>query len=162
MADYQYQSTRYPVFFRVEDLTEAYDFAARLEERAEDRHTAVTVSPDETYVFGTWTRDDIERAYRESPTGMRLLFDGMAARPDEDLTADDLAGFLTHKPHADAIVVRGTMGAFANRCGLRYQRNKRDFPFRHWYLDGGFARYRMPRAVADVINSMRGNESDGS
>jgi len=87
---------------------------------------------------------------------MKLIFDGMIDHADAVLTAEDLAGFLTHKPEANAVVVRGTMGAFANRCVARYGRSKRDFPFQHWYVEGGFARYLMPTAVADVLKSLRG------
>jgi hypothetical protein len=66
-----------------------------------------------------------------------------------------MAAFLTHKPNADAVTVRGTMGAFANRCGLRYGRSKKDFPFEHWYVEGGYARYRMSDEVAEIIQALR-------
>jgi len=79
----------------------------------------------------------------------------MVGRPGETLTAEDLAGFLTNKPNADAVVVRGTMGAFANRCRARYGRAKRDFPFEHWYIEGGYARYRMSSAVAQVLRALQ-------
>jgi len=47
------------------------------------------------------------------------------------------------------------MGAFANRCSMRYQKPKRSFPFRHWYVDGGFARYVLPADVADILRPLR-------
>ncbi len=53
------------------------------------------------------------------------------------------------------MTVRGTMGAFANRCGIRYRRSKKDFPFEHWYVEGGYARYRMPSDLADILRPLR-------
>lgn len=53
------------------------------------------------------------------------------------------------------MTVRGTMGAFANRCGIRYRRSKKDFPFEHWYVEGGYARYRLPSDVADILRPLR-------
>jgi len=143
---------RYPVYFREQDLPKAYALLGELEggEWSPNDLLAHTTDP-----IRGWTAEQISRAYLESPTGMKLIFDGMIDQPDEVLTSDDLARFLTHKPDADSEVVRGTMGAFANRCGLRYQRAKRDFPFEHWYVEGGFARYRMPSAVADVLRPLR-------
>ena len=63
---------------------------------------------------------------------------------------------VTVEPNATTEVVRGTMGAFANRCVSRYRRKHNDFPFRHWYVDGGYARYQMPAEVADVLSLLRG------
>ena len=33
--------------------------------------------------------------------------------------------------------------------------SRRDCPFAHWYIDGGFGRYRMSREVADVLRPLR-------
>src|SRR4051812_43725346 len=131
---------RYPVYFRREDLPRAYALALEIESGQAD----VGVLPTAEDPIEGWSAAEVRRAYLESPTGMKLIFDGMIGHPDEVLTSDDLARYLTHKPEADSEVVRGTMGAFANRCGLRYGRKKKDFPFHHWYVEGGFARYRMP------------------
>lgn len=145
------ETRRFPVYFREEDLPAAYAFASQREGGIEQ----VLPESDASVVPNAWTKPDIERAYRESPLGMKLIFDGMIDHADEILDSDDLARFLTHKPHADAVTVRGTMGAFANRCGIRYGRRKRDFPFEHWYVDGGLARYRMSTAVADILRPLR-------
>jgi hypothetical protein len=144
---------RYPVYFLEGDLPRAYAFAAALEDTQTPKKLDHVDSLDD--VFGTWRADEIRRAYLESPLGMRLLFDGMIDHPDEVLDASDLAGFLTHKPHADAVTVRGTMGAFANRMSIRHGRRNRDFPFKHWYVDGGYARYQMPAVVADILRPLR-------
>jgi hypothetical protein len=152
-----------PVYFRREHVAQAYALAAQLDTQVAQfdpqptRSSApgpAATSKGEPLAPG-WTADEIRRAYLESPKGMMLLFDGMIDHPDETLDANDLAGFLTHKPNADAVVVRGTMGAFANRCGMRYQKKKRSVPFEHWYVDGGFARYRMSRPVADLLRELR-------
>jgi hypothetical protein len=142
---------RYPVYFLEADLPRAYAFAAALD----PGHPETPATEADGSVFGTWSAEEIKRAYLESPVGMRLLFDGMIDRPDEVLDANDMARFLTHKPHANSVVVRGTMGAFANRVAIRHRRRNRDFPFKHWYVDGGYARYQMPSAVADVLRPLR-------
>jgi hypothetical protein len=147
--------SRFPIYFREQDLSKAYAFAATLEEGSAPEETPSDLDVATEEVYPGWTRDEAERAYRESPLGMKLLFDGMIDHPDEVLDANDFARFLTHKPHADSVVVRGTMGAFANRCRARYGRKNNDFPFRHWYVDGGFARYLMPSKVADVLRPLR-------
>jgi len=90
---------------------------------------------------------------------MALILDGMIERPDKILESSDLASFLTHKPGATTEVVRGTMGAFANRCASRHGRKHGDFPFRHWYVEGGYARYQMPAAVANVLRELRDGPS---
>jgi hypothetical protein len=146
------EATRFPVYFREEDLADAYALAAA-REQAHAGAAALEVKASD--LPSGWSHAEIERAYVESPKGMKLIFDGMIDHPDQVLDADDLARFLTHKPSANAVTVRGTMGAFANRCSLRYQRSKRDFPFEHWYVDGGFARYRMAAAVADILRPLR-------
>jgi hypothetical protein len=149
----RFHSNRLPVFFREEDLLEAYRFALSLEKTAAETFASDEV--DHESATDRWSQGEIERAYLESPRAMKLIFNGMVDHPDEILTADDLARFLTHKPHADAVTVRGTMGAFANRCTSRYGRSKRDFPFEHWYVEGGYARYRMSSEVANVLRSLR-------
>ena len=150
------EAPRVPVYFRERDLPAAYALAARLEANNGDSTTSLDRDSDsQTEIVAGWTAAQIRRAYVESPRGMKLIFDGMINSTDTVLTSQDLARFLTHKPEADAVVVRGTMGAFANRCVARYGRGKRDFPFQHWYVDGGFARYLMPRAVADVLEAVQ-------
>jgi hypothetical protein len=153
---------RFPVYFRDVDLPAAYAFAAQREARASpsEGHTQVESLGSKREVFSGWTAAQVERAYLESPPGMKLIFDGMIERPETVLTSEDLAGFLVpRKPHADAVTVRGTMGAFANRCGIRYGRGKKDFPFRHWYVEGGFARYLMPREVAETLRAVRDQDA---
>jgi hypothetical protein len=144
---------RIPVYFKPEHLPNAYRLALDLEGVKDTRPT--TPESHNDVVVGDWTAADVRRAYLESPMGMRLIFDGMIDRADEVLDSADLASFLTHKANADAVTVRGTMGAFANRCGIRYGRKKKDFPFEHWYVEGGYARYRMPAAVADVLRPLK-------
>lgn len=146
---------RFPIYFREQDLPKAYAFAATLEGDSEIAGMSGESDQGAQEIYPGWTREQAERAYRESPLGMKLIFDGMIDHPDEVLDANAFAGFLTHKPHADSVVVRGTMGAFANRCRARYGRKNNDFPFRHWYVDGGFARYLMPSSVADVLRPLR-------
>jgi hypothetical protein len=151
---------RVAVLVHPDDLPEVHELLAVLERR---RLSGPQMADSQTHDRQTgreelppgWSRGEIERAYLESPRGMRLIFDGMMDDPDVVLDSEDLAGFLTHKPDADSVVVRGTMGAFANRCSLRYQKPKRSFPFEHWYVDGGFSRYRMSRAVADILRPLR-------
>jgi len=144
---------RVPVYFRIEDLPEAYAFAATLEKGSDA--VVESLAPIAEAVLEGWSREQIERAYRESPEGMMRIFDGMMDRPAEVLDSSDLASFLTHKPNADEVTVRGTMGAFANRCASRYGREHDDYPFRHWYVEGGYARYQMSAEVADVLRPLR-------
>jgi len=144
-----------PIYFRRRDLAAAYRLALELEEGEDIAHGRAAPAAVEESVIPGWTVEQIERAYRESHAGMKLIFDGMIERPDEVLDSSDLASFLTHKPNATTEVVRGTMGAFANRCVSRYGRKHEDFPFRHWYVEGGYARYQMPAAVADVLRRLR-------
>jgi hypothetical protein len=89
--------------------------------------------------------------FAESPPAMKDILVALAKRPDEWLTAAELASAIRHKPNADWNTVAGTLGAFGRRCRSRYKR--RDWPFRgEWDHTQGRFLYSMSPQVAAVIS----------
>jgi len=94
----------------------------------------------------------IVRAYRESPDGMRAVFDYLADHPDKDVGMGELA----KGTNRDNKKLSGVLGAYGRRKQNRY--GKKDaWPYAAWwdYLHG-HAVYRMPAEVAVIITKARG------
>ena len=90
-------STRIPVFVLPEHVSNVYGYVAALEEGRAT--TTEDVVEDGVPLIDTWTREEIARAYQESPRGMKYIFDGMIDRAGDVLDANDLAGaFVTFNP----------------------------------------------------------------
>ena len=143
-----------PVYVPRERLAEVYALLGTGVPRGEEQ-TELAAEPgnDEE-----WPTALLRRVVKESPPGMRVIFEALADSPDEWLSADDLAAALRKrlpahggpkKEKADWNTVAGTLGAFGRRFKNRYSREYPHWPFK---LKNDYERdrwlYSMPRAIA--------------
>jgi len=95
--------------------------------------------------------DLILRAYRESPPGMKAVFDYLADRPKQEVPMTELAAGIDRKPNQ----VSGVLGAFGRRWKNRYHQTG-GWPFSSWWdWDESQMHYRMSEEVAAVIRKAR-------
>jgi hypothetical protein len=132
---------------------EVYALIARLSSLGDD-----SMSLDSGDTNDDWSRSPelLTRMYEESPKAMKDILRALAARPDEWLTAPELAQAIQHKPNADWNTVAGTLGAFGRRVKNRYKR--RSWPFlSQWDHSRGRFLYSMSPDVARQINDLAAN-----
>lgn len=95
--------------------------------------------------------DVIVRAYRESPPGMKAVFDCLADRPEQEVPMKELAAGIDREPKQ----VSGVLGAFGRRWKNRYHQTG-GWPFASWWdWDESQMHYRMSADVAAVIREAR-------
>jgi hypothetical protein len=145
-----------PVYVPRERLPEVYALlATRSPAGSQPPSGPLMVGPEGS---GVWPNDLLRRLVRESPPGMRVIFEALAMNAGEWLTADDLAEALKKrlpehggpsKPHADWNTVAGTLGAFGRRFKNHYSSQFPHWPFetRNDYQSDRW-RYRMQADVA--------------
>lgn len=102
---------------------------ALINERKEPKPGAPTKAKS-TAMAPSWSDEEIERAYRQSPPAMKALLDTLAAHPGEWLSTADLSG-----PVSEAIgkeygwmQLAGVLGAFGRRTKSRYGKDS-------WFFD---------------------------
>lgn len=130
-----------------EHVLDVYAYIAQLTDRGvAASNGAKAPSPAE------WEPELLRRMFVESPPAMQDILNALAARPNEWLTAVDLAKSIRHKPDADANTVAGTLGAFRRRCRNRYGRA--DWPFSsQWDHVRSRFLYSMTSEVAAEVRS---------
>lgn len=95
----------------------------------------------------------VERAYRESPPAMRLVFEYLASKPGVKIPMTELASNIARHPHQ----VAGVLGAFGRRWKGRYHGGKNTpWPFEaRWSFEQNLMIYSMPADVAKIIQGKK-------
>jgi hypothetical protein len=122
-------------------------------ERVQEVYELLARRPEEAAVNGSrgWSRDNLLRAYRESPEAMKKAFDYLADHAGQEVTTDELAAAIG----VTRSQLAGVIGAFGRRKKNRY--GQENLPFRAvWSAGAGMSVYEMSPAVATVIGQARG------
>jgi hypothetical protein len=93
-----------------------------------------------------WRPELVERAYRESPPGMKQVFDYLAQRAGKQVAMEELARGVRRS----ATQVAGVLGAFGRRHKNRYQIKQPPFEA-VWDHGRGMVVYQMSPEVAEII-----------
>lgn len=93
-----------------------------------------------------WTEKMVARAIRESPAGMRAVFQYLSSHPDQDITMEELAKGIKRERSQ----MPGILGAFGRRCRYRYRVST--WPFESKAGRGmGMKVVTMPGKVAERV-----------
>jgi hypothetical protein len=121
-------------------------------DRVQEVYALLARRPEEALVNGArgWSRDNLLRAYRESPEAMKKAFDHLADHANQEVTANQLATAVGVTRQQLA----GVLGAFGRRKKNRY--GEENLPFRAvWSAGAQMVVYEMSPAVATIINQAR-------
>lgn len=147
----------------VDRVLEVYAFLSRKEEASKDEEGSRPVkeiSGDRPAGSDDWPQELIQRAYEESPQSMRKILDYFSERPDTVVRAEELIAVLegVHMKPSKSSQLAGTLGAFGNRVGGRYERN--DWPFFSWWVpEEKQVHYRMGNRTAEILSAIRRKEA---
>jgi hypothetical protein len=122
-------------------------------DRVQEVYGLLARGAEEAAVNGArgWSRDNLLRAYRESPEAMHKAFDYLAGHAGQEVSTEELAAAIG----VTRSQLAGVVGAFGRRKKNRYGED--DLPFRAvWSAGAGMKVYEMSPAVAAVINEARG------
>jgi hypothetical protein len=122
-------------------------------DRVQEVYALLAQRPEEAAVNGArgWSRDNLLRAYRESPEAMQKAFDYLTGHAGQEVSTEELAAAIG----VTRSQLAGVVGAFGRRKKNRYGED--DLPFRAvWSAGAGMVVYEMSPAVAAVINEARG------
>ena len=103
-------------------------------------------SPDESQLSDEWSKDEIVRAYRESPATIKQMLRRLAEDSGTWISSDKLYRPLGYSSHQFA----GMMGAFGRRVKNRYSKSEWFFEYR-WDDKVGMVVYRMNPPASEFI-----------
>jgi hypothetical protein len=98
-----------------------------------------------------WTRELIERQFRESPPFMKRFQKHLAEHPGQTFSTRDMAKALEAKKGWNSVA--GALGAYGRRIKNRYKQT--EFAFTSWWdYEKGEAYHTMPEEVAEIIRGL--------
>jgi len=101
-------------------LSHVYGLIAQLEGASAAPTATIDESPTSSDSTEEWTPARLRTMVEDSGPAMRDILRGLALRPGEWLTTQDLGTALKNKPKADWNTIAGTLGAFGRRIKSRY------------------------------------------
>ena len=129
-------------------LTRVYAFLGALDEQAPDAETATEDSSNGNVA---WTRELIERQFKESPPFMKQFQKYLAEHAGQEFSTRDMAAALNAVYGWNTVA--GALGAYGNRVKNRYKQTTWPFQAR-WDHVLGESYHSMSEEVAEIIRDL--------
>ena len=139
-----------PVLVPKKHVTRVYGLIASLDERrngASDEPASTKTAPTE----GGWSKELIERQYRESPPSMKKFQRFLAEHPGQEFSTSEMAEPMGAAHGWNSVA--GALGAYGRRVKHRYKRDS--FPFAsRWDHENEEQYHSMTPEVAEIIRAI--------